>query len=440
MRSATTRNTITRNAIPPLLCAVVGLAAVGLVAGGCRPRQSRDRDPAPRVDIPPRDYETPVRERDEIKPLPERSYGSDVPPPPFDDVPLLNQRLPEQKAFVDAYEAMGRPRIVVFVNRTLEGELVPVNPGGPLVSVERRRSTRGDVSVESRDYRDRDDFYRGRDGRERVDRFETRGPGEYRETAEVYLRPGEYDEVDARALDYETMENILIDWLAAGGRVELISPLMARQRLSDQQVKELQEGRPQAMSEAARQLDADVLVQVQARPTRQTPQGLAVRVIAEAINVRGGQSIGRGIVDVPPPLDKPQLNKYTRFLARRLMDGMTGSWRALASDRGREREQDRDAERLRDRGASGARPSDDRAQDDRQNPRRTDAEDARRPDPRRDDPRPNEPGADDSRLQERSIVDAPSTRGAAPTTRPSAAPDSAPAGPEETDPPAGDNK
>ena len=67
---------------------------------------------------------------------------------------------------------------------------------------------------------------------------------------------------------------------------------MARQRLTDEQVKELQEGRPQMVGEVAQQLDADVLVQVQARPTRQTAQGLEVRVVAEAINIgRGGQSI-----------------------------------------------------------------------------------------------------------------------------------------------------
>ena len=101
-------------------------------------------------------------------------------------------------------------------------------------------------------------------------------------------------------------------------------------------MKDLQEGRPRAMGEVARQLDADVLVQLQARPTRQTPRGLEIRVVGEAINVgRGGQSIGRAVVEVPPPLDKPQLNKYTRFLARKLMDGMTASWRAMGPGQGR---------------------------------------------------------------------------------------------------------
>jgi hypothetical protein len=331
-----------------LISALTGLAGAGALAG-CSHREPPDRLERVRTDIPPRPYEPPMRDREEIKPLPEaREYGGEVPPPPYDDVPLVNQRPPEQRAYVNAYEAVGRPRIAVFVNRTLEGELVPVNPEGPLVTVERRRTSRGDVSVESRDYRDRGGYY-GRDGRESVDRFETRGPGEYRDTTAVYLRPGEYDEVSASSIDYETLENILTDWLAADGRVEVVSPVMARQRLNDQQVKELQEGRPQALSEIARQLDTDVLVQVQAHPTVQTRRGLQVRVIAEAINVRGGQSVARAVVEVPPPLDKPQLNKYTRFLARRLMDGMSNSWRAMVSDPGRQRELDRDARRSRDR-------------------------------------------------------------------------------------------
>lgn len=319
-----------RSSIMTLGVALAAGSALAFTSGCGRPR---DPDPEPRSRIPERPPPVPVREYDEEKPLPERSRVGDVPAPPYDDVPLVNQRPPEQRSFVDAYESVGRPRILVFVNRTLEGDIVPVNPEYPYVSVERNRAARGDVRIESRDSRRRDDFYRGRDDRDREDRFESRGPSEVRDRVDIYLRPGEYDEVDARALDYEAMENILTDWIASDGRVEVISPVMARQRLTDEQVKELQEGRPRAGGEIAKQLDADILVQVQARPTRQTLNGLEVRVIAEAINVgRGGQSIGRAMVEVPPPLDKPQLNKYTRFLARKLMDGMTGSWRAMAEN------------------------------------------------------------------------------------------------------------
>jgi hypothetical protein len=399
----------------------VVLAAGAALAGGvgCADR----REPEPRSRIVERPVRVPVREREEDKPLPDQAR-SQVPPPPYDDVPLVNQRPPEQRAFVDAYDAVGRPRILVFVNRTLEGEIVPVNPEEPLVSVERSRTSRGDVRIESRDSVRRDDYYR-RDDRDRDARYEARGPAEVRDRVDVYLRPGEYDEADARALDYEAMENILTDWLAADGRVEVVSPVMGRQRLTDEQVKDLQSGRPRVMGEIARQLDADVLVQVQAHPTRQTLRGLEVRVIAEAINVgRGGQSVARAVVEVPPPLDKPQLNKYTRFLARKLMDGMTGSWRAMAeSDRGAPPPRGGDD---RDRSAGRDRP----APDDRATRRLDDR-------PARDDDRlvPREAPSRD--LIDRRNDASGATR-LAPTTRPSApANDAPPAGDHPGVPPAG---
>ena len=388
--------------------------AAGTVASGGVGCTRREPEPMPRSRIPERPPPVPVRERDEYKPLPDQARGgSSIPPPPYDDVPLVNQRPPEERGFVEAYDAVGRPRIMVFVNRTLEGEIVPVNIEDPYVSVERSRTTRGDVRIETRDSRTRDDFYRGRDDRDREDRFESRGPAEVRDRVDVYLRPGEYDEAAARAMDYEAMENVLTDWLAAGGRVEIISPVMARQRLSDEQVKELQEGRPRAVGEIARQLDTDVLIQVQARPTRQTPRGLEVRVVAEAINVgRGGQSVARAFVDVPPPLSKQQINRYTRFLARKLMDGMSGTWQAMA-ETGRGAPDDRG-------GADDRRPADERGPRDRlERPAGRDASrDGRPPAPADGELRPRGTPSRDL-IDDRDGAAAPQP---APTTRPPAPP------------------
>jgi hypothetical protein len=288
----------------------------------------RQDAPPPRVPVPSAEHREPRRPSDPIRPVAPEAHA---PPyaalPFFEDVPLLVQPPPEQAAFVDAYHHVGRPRIVLFVNRTLEGQIMPVRPHEPIWAREHvRRSTTG-VVVEDRDTRTRRDYW-GEDRRERVDRFETDGPGEYRETVEVYLRPHEYDEIAARQIDYQAMEHIMSDWLAANGHIELVAPTMARGRLTDEQIQELESGRPRMMSEIARELDSDVLVQVQARPTAQTPAGLELRVIAEAISLQGGQSIGRAVVDIPPPLDKLQMNRYTRFLARKLMDDMTGTWLA----------------------------------------------------------------------------------------------------------------
>jgi hypothetical protein len=229
-----------------------------------------------------------------MKPLPPQAPPPE-PQPPYEDEPLVSQRPPEQAPFVDAYRRVGQPRIAVFVNRTLEGSIVPVTTDVPLSHVE-------SVHVNSQ------------------------GKTTYRETNDTYLHSGEYDEATAKTIDYEAIETILTDWLSCEGAVTIISPDLARQRLTDQQVRDLQSGRPQVLSEVAQQLSADVLIQVQAHPTRQTDQGLEIRLIAEAMNTRGGESIGRAVVDISPPLTKPRINRYTRYIARKLMDDMTGSW------------------------------------------------------------------------------------------------------------------
>jgi hypothetical protein len=237
---------------------MIGLFGCSIVIG-CRD----DNPPPPRVPVPAASDDSATFHRGEpMKPLPPPRAADATPPPPFNDEPIVDQQPPEQPAFVDAYHRVGSPKIVLFVNRTLQGDVVPSNS-------------------------------------HRV-----------------------------QTLDYEAIENIMTDWLAADGQVTLISPIMARQRLSDEQVRELQQNRPQAMSEAVHQLGADIFIQVNARPTRQTAQGMEIRLVAEAINTKGGESLARAVVDVPPPLEKTTINKYTRFLSRKLMDGMMSAWLA----------------------------------------------------------------------------------------------------------------
>ena len=260
----------------------LGLSIVGaalIYAAGCVSEPSVQPVPVPA----PGNLDGARVEYDRPKPLPDQSQyweASEPPPPPFEDVPLVSQRTPEQGRFERAYREIGKPRITVFVNRTLEGEIVPTNDAA-------RRTTNG------------------------------------------YLRRGQYDEAKAKAIDYEAMENILTDFLACQGAVEIMSPTMARQKLTEEQIKDLQSGRPRVLREIAQQLEADILVQVSARPTRQTQYGLEVRLVGEALNIKGGQQVGRAVVDIPPPLEKTALNKYTRFVARKLMNDMTQSWMSM---------------------------------------------------------------------------------------------------------------
>ena len=274
---------------PAALLAAVSVAALGTV--GC---VEHDRDPNPNAGLPPVQVVDTRVDPQVNKPLPPQGGTTGDLPPAFADPALVRQELPEEPRYAQAYAAIGRPRLVVFVNRTVAGELVPVAPAAPAVS-------RVDVT------------------------------GGYGDRTAVYLQPGQYDEADARSIDYELIENLLADELSADGRVSMVAPLAARQRLGDAEVRDIQAGRPQMLGEVATRLNADVLVQVTAHPSRQTADGLCIRLVAEAVNTHGGQAIAFAAVDVPPPLTKQTLNDYTRFAARKLMDGMSGSWEAMGT-------------------------------------------------------------------------------------------------------------
>lgn len=239
------------------------LLAMGLfVAGGCV-----DKTPPPRiVVVPPPGSTSMITPAEPIKPLPPEALaqlqgGS---PLPYDDEPLLVQEAPEEPRFLGAYYAVGRPRLAIFVNRNLTGDVT--------------------------------------------------GQGE--------------TEVFARRIDYDAVENILTDWLACQGKVTIMSPMLVRSKLTPQQATELSGAQPVVPRQLAQQLDADVLIYVRALATKQSADVVKIRIVAEAMNIRDGLSIGRGVVDVPPPLEKQTINRYTRFLARKLMDNMTGTWSA----------------------------------------------------------------------------------------------------------------
>jgi hypothetical protein len=191
------------------------------------------------------DLQHPRYGGDDMRPLPPDTYGDPNAQPPFYDPPLVSQRPPEQRAFVDAYRRVGAPRITLFV-----------------AGLEDSRNTN---------------------------------------------------------IDFNAVEAIMTDWLAADGQVTLIAPTIARRQLSN----------PQTRNELAQQLAAQVVIYVQAATTPNSPDGKDLRIVAQAINTQGGQQIGRAVVDVPPMLDKPQINDYTRYLARKLMDDMTETWNTM---------------------------------------------------------------------------------------------------------------
>jgi hypothetical protein len=303
--------------ITPILC-FIGLLGLETLPG-CYPAPQRAAPPPASGSY----------QHDAVKPMPEPTDNAAA-QPGFDDVALVNQQIPEQPRFVQAYAVIGRPRILVFVNRTLEGQLLPVNDTGPLATIENTKQSDAAVKINSSSNTTNYGYWNTGVNTQNND-VESPGQFKYVDRTQVYLRPGEYDEAAAKQVDYGLIENTLTDWLSADGQVTIISPIAARQRLTDQQVQELQSGRPQMMGEIAQKLQTDVLVQVECRPSRQTTQGLVVTLLASAMNTRGGQQIAQASVQIPLPMEKTTINRYTRFVARKLMDEMTNAWNARAA-------------------------------------------------------------------------------------------------------------
>jgi hypothetical protein len=251
-----------------LVC--IGLLAAVALTGGCD-----ETTAPPRVMVPAQGSFYRLHEYPTDKPLPPE-IDSQLPPPPFNDQPIVTQQLPEETAFIQQYLRVGQPRFVVFVNRDLYGqEILP--PGQAIV------------------------------------------PG-------TYVTREQLDQIQAAQVGYATIETMLADWLASEGKVHVVSPSAVHSLLSAQQIQSLQSGHSDAAGPVGQTLSADVLVQVQAHPIEQTAAGLKLRLIAEAMNTRDGASIGRVVIDVNPPQDDPHIREFTRFVARKLMDEMTLTW------------------------------------------------------------------------------------------------------------------
>jgi hypothetical protein len=149
-------------------------------------------------------------------------------PGPMEDPPLVSQHAPEERAYVEAYEGVGRPALMVQVQRA-----------------------------------------------------------------------------DAASADETVLATLLTDLLSANGQVSVLSP-MSKEKATN----------------------VDVLVHVALDPIAGHEKD--GRLVAEAVNTRGGESIGRAVADVPLPLEKQALDDAARFTARKLMNGLTSSWKRMS--------------------------------------------------------------------------------------------------------------
>jgi hypothetical protein len=309
--------------IPTWLHKPAVVLAIAL-AGGCA------TEAPPQSAVPSRPGDNYVPTQAPPKPLPESATNPPEGPGPYNDVSILQQRLPQEQEFLDAYSKVNQPRIVVYVNRGLGGQVIPPNPGGPVDIEEHTQSSTGAVTANNSQYDEHEDAY-GRAVQQGRANFQSNGPAEYTETITHYAPPSDSDEADARSLDYDAVEKILGDWMSCGGRVHLISSGYLATQLSPEDMEAMSQGKPPALNSLSQKVGADVLIQVQAHPTHQAGP-LQIRLVAEAMNIRGGDLLATAVVDVPLPLDKPEINTYTRFIAAKLMDGMAAAWDAYATN------------------------------------------------------------------------------------------------------------
>lgn len=123
--------------------------------------------------------------------------------------------------------------------------------------------------------------------------------------------------IDQRALDIR-----LLDALSFDGRVTIVSPENLRQKLSARQIDDLNSGKKEVVNQLATQADADVLVHVHDQAQGATRSVL----VAEAVDTRRAESLGRAEVDFTPPLDLVQIGKTVPPLVAKLTDQVAGTW------------------------------------------------------------------------------------------------------------------
>jgi hypothetical protein len=127
--------------------------------------------------------------------------------------------------------------------------------------------------------------------------------------------------------DYDTLERVVRDALAADGQVAVV-PNSAVRQLTEQQLKGLAGGDSKATADVGGQLHADVIVQIRVPPTAAERE--ETQITATARNARDGAQIATAAASIPPPPQRRQLDFAGRLLAERLVDELAGAWENLA--------------------------------------------------------------------------------------------------------------
>lgn len=252
-----------------------GLTVLGFLMGGC------EEPPVQRVAIPAPNEAGAYRPVPAPKPLPPEATGEYPGGPNGAPAPIVRQALPEESSFVQAYQAARSPRIMVFVNRTIQGNVLTATALNQL--------------------------------------SQQTGPG----TAGAANIP--YDNIGASRTDYEAIELSLLNYMSAPG-VDIRDSEVLRSKLDREAVLRLENNDRSVVPLLKQEFQTDILIQVAATPTSHASAGQAVRMLAKAIRTTDGRVLASDYQDLPLPMTKTAINVFTRQIARQLMSQMANVW------------------------------------------------------------------------------------------------------------------
>ena len=264
--------------------------------------------PPPRTAIPAPDDQKAYEPVPMPKPLP--------PDPSMQPQPVQNTVGPapsirNEDPFLKAYDNRRSPRLMVWVNRTIQGDPLPKDGLEELLRIEKNTNISGAVSTT--------DFNKT---------ITTSGPTAIQHTTSVKMPADKTDSIGAAPEDYQMIEASIVKYFDNSGKVQIKDSDAARAKLSREQVLRIENSDPAAARLLSSELQQDVLIKVTAVPTNHSQWGKAVRLIAKATSTTDARILGSEFVDMPLPMTKPNINVFTRYLAEELMGDMAKKWLA----------------------------------------------------------------------------------------------------------------
>lgn len=275
-------------------------------------------------------------------PLPPLPPTAMVPAPNAAQIASAGNALPEEEAFVRAYTGRRSPRIMVFVNRTIQGDILPKDNLDELIRMEVKHTATGGVKVSSENSASTQANSSGssagysgtsvnsaniNSAKTDKSNFVSGGPADYTKTTSLKVVADKLDEIGASRTDYDMVELSLIDYLDCGGRVHVFDSESVRGKLDREKILRIENSDPAAVKLLSTELQTDVLIQVKATPTHQSqwPNG-AVRLTVRALSTTDGRNLAAAFVDMPLPMTKDAVNIFTRYLAQKVMTKLTAVW------------------------------------------------------------------------------------------------------------------